>query len=75
METHKRINNPHWCPKNVPTRDDAMIVTEGFILNSRDAINRHRTLFCAAGSAAEPMCWSACTSEGVNYTTNCFEDI
>lgn len=59
---------------NVPTKDNGMIVTEYFVLNSRDAINRHRTLFFAVGSVDELMCCSACTTEGVYYTTNCSED-
>lgn len=56
---------------NVPTKDNGMIVTEYFVLNSRDALNRQRTLFFAVGGADELLCCSACTApttEGVNYT-------
>lgn len=51
-----------------------MIVVVGFLFN-RDAIKGHRTLFFAGGSAAELMCCGAFTTEGVNYTQNCFKDI
>lgn len=75
MTTHTLINNPHWCLEYVPTQDIGMIVTEGFVLYGRDAVNRPRALFLAVGSAAELLCCGACTAEEVNYTTNCFEDI